>query len=421
MATPSEKIFREVAIERLSSPEQLDRLIRIASPIGWVSTAAVAMLLAAIVCWGIFGSVPTRVQGQGILVTRGGQLFDAMASAPGTLATVVPIGTRVQPGDVVATLDDTQTEQDLAHARNVLREQEGELQQVTERFDREIAARRQVDAQQRDNLQQAIAAAEQRRVFYQQALASEAPVVERGFITRRFEQETRQQMEAAEEAGQRARNDLLRLDADELDQRDRRDQEVWRQQEAVNTARRALEELQIRTSRSTQVVSPIAGKVTEIKAAAGTVVAPGKPILSIETAGEGLELALYVPPEQGKTIAPGMEVRIEPATIKKEEFGTLIGRVIDISQFPVSAEGMMAVLQNAQLVTRFSAEGAPYAARVRLVADPAAPSGYAWAAGHGPPLRLSSGTTADAEVTVRRQRPITLVLPLLRGVAGVGG
>jgi HlyD family secretion protein len=116
-----------------------------------------------------------------------------------------------------------------------------------------------------------------------------------------------------------------------------------------------------------------------------------------------------------------MEVRIEPANVEREKFGLLLGRVRTISDFPVSAEGMNAILQNPQLVTRFSAHVAPYAARVDLVVDGHNPSGYAWTAGRGPQMRLSSGTTATAEVTIRTQAPITLVLPFLRQQTGIGG
>jgi HlyD family secretion protein len=130
---------------------------------------------------------------------------------------------------------------------------------------------------------------------------------------------------------------------------------------------------------------------------------------------------LYVPPDQGKKIAPGMAVRIEPATIKKEEFGTLVGHVLTISEFPISAEGMMATLQNSQLVTQFSARGSPYTARIGLVPDAASPSGYVWTSGKGPQVQLSGGTTATAEITVREQAPISLVLPLLRSQTDIGG
>lgn len=417
----SESIFRKVALDRLSSPEQLDRVITIASPIGWSALSAIVMLSLAIIAWGIFGIVPTRVEGSGILVSRGGQVFDAMAPATGIVASVAAIGTDVKKGDVVATLEDRQLDQDLLHANNILREQEQELAQVTARYGREIEARRRVNAQQRENLANIIASAQQRHVFYADLLRGDEQAMTGGFLTRRFVEATRQQMEQAEQDERRARNDLLRIDADELDFADRRDQEVSRQQEAVNTARRTVEELTTRLERSTRIVSPIAGHVTEVKATVGTFVAPGKAVLSIETAGEGLELVLYIPADQGKKITPGMIVQIAPATVKKEEFGTLQGKILEISEFPVSSEGMLAVLQNAQLVTRFSAQGAPYAARVKLVPDNTTPSGYAWSGGHGPPVALSSGTTATAEVTVHTQAPITLVLPLLRQRTGIGG
>ena len=421
MAARSDRVFRQVALDRLASPEQLDQLITLTSPIGWAALVAIAVLLSTIVVWGIFGEVPTRVQGAGILVARGGQVFDAMAPTTGTLASVVSIGTTLNKGDVVATLDDAQAEQDLEHAKNALHEQEDQLRQLADRFDREIDARRKVDAQQRDNLGEIIRSAEQRRTFYEAELQSDKSVATKGFITQRFMQETRQQMEAAEQDSRRARNDLLRIDAEELDQTGRRDEEVWHQQEAVNAARRTVEELQIRLDRDTRIISPIAGHVTEVKASVGTVVAPGRAVVSIATAGEELELMLFIPPEQGKKVAPGMEVRIEPATIKKEEFGTLVGHVLDISEFPISPEGMLAVLGNPELVKLFSAQGAPYTAHVGLTPDAASPSGYAWSAGKGPPLTLSAGTTADAEVTVRLQAPITLVLPLLREKTGIGG
>jgi HlyD family secretion protein len=420
MGAETSTVFRKVALERLSSPDQLDHLVTLTAPLGWAALSALAVLLTAIVGWGILGSIPTRVEGAGILVARGGQMFDAMAPAAGTLVKIAPIGTAVVRGDIVAQLDDTRAEQDLQHARNVLTEQEQQLAQLIDRYDREISARQQVDAQQRENLLEIIRTAEQRRVFYTEAMQDEAPVAAKGFITRRFVQETRQQRDMAEQDGRRARNDLLRIDAEELDRRGRRDADVWRQQQAVSAARRNLEELLVRFDRDTRIVSPIAGHVTEIKAAVGTVVGMGKPILSIETAGEGLELVVYIPPDQGKRIVPGMEVRIEPATIKKEEFGTLLGRVLSISEFPASSEGMMAVLQNRQLVTRFSAHGAPYEARVGLIANAAGASGYAWASGNGPPIILSSGTTATAEVTVREQTPISLLLPLLRAKTGLG-
>ena len=92
MATSTERIFRKVALERLSSPEQLDQLVPLTSPIGWAAVVAIAAILAAAIGWSIFGTLPTSVQGSGILVSRGGHVFDAMSPVSGTLITVADLG-----------------------------------------------------------------------------------------------------------------------------------------------------------------------------------------------------------------------------------------------------------------------------------------------------------------------------------------
>jgi HlyD family secretion protein len=58
---------------------------------------------------------------------------------------------------------------------------------------------------------------------------------------------------------------------------------------------------------------------------------------------------------------------------------------------------------------------------VRLQSDEATVSGYHWAVGSGPPLRLTSGTLTRAEITTRRQRPLDLVVPMLKKLSGITG
>ena len=115
-----------------------------------------------------------------------------------------------------------------------------------------------------------------------------------------------------------------------------------------------------------------------------------------------------------------MAVQIEPATVRKEEFGTLLGRVLSVSDFPVTEEGITSELQNQHLAEGFMAAGPPYAARIELIADPATPSGFRWSGGRGPTGALSSGTTASATITIARRTPITFVLPILKGWIAYG-
>ncbi|MEM8501652.1 MAG: hypothetical protein AAF716_00695 [Cyanobacteria bacterium P01_D01_bin.1] len=64
----NDSIFRKEAIERLSSPEQLDQLMRIVSPRSWLPLAALGGLLACGLVWSFVGRIPVTTTGRGALV-----------------------------------------------------------------------------------------------------------------------------------------------------------------------------------------------------------------------------------------------------------------------------------------------------------------------------------------------------------------
>jgi HlyD family secretion protein len=74
---------------------------------------------------------------------------------------------------------------------------------------------------------------------------------------------------------------------------------------------------------------------------------------------------------------------------------------------------MAAVLQNPQLVQSLAGQTPPFEARIELLPAPTA-TGYAWSSGPGPALSLTSGTTLRAEIAVRHDAPLALILPALR-------
>ena len=88
-------IFRRAALEKLSSPEQLDQMIRVTGPLGWLALVAVAMVLIAVVTWSLVGSISTTVSGSGVILRHGGYRVVATAH-PGKL-----VGFRAAVGDIV--------------------------------------------------------------------------------------------------------------------------------------------------------------------------------------------------------------------------------------------------------------------------------------------------------------------------------
>lgn len=61
-------IFNQRASERLRSPDDLDKYVRVTNPSVWVVLAACMALLAGILAWGVFGSVSTNVTTMGVVM-----------------------------------------------------------------------------------------------------------------------------------------------------------------------------------------------------------------------------------------------------------------------------------------------------------------------------------------------------------------
>lgn len=62
------KIFRKVSVERLSSPENLDQMMRVVPAKNWMALACLFVLAAVIVAWAFLGETARQVQGPGVLL-----------------------------------------------------------------------------------------------------------------------------------------------------------------------------------------------------------------------------------------------------------------------------------------------------------------------------------------------------------------
>lgn len=422
MSDLSQRTFRAVALQRAASPEQLDHLVRITRPFDWMLVFAICIALIAAVTWGIVGRVPTRAEGQGILISGGGRVVEASSAAAGRLATIsVIVGDRVTQGQPIAEIVQTDIQQRHAAAVEVFREKERQHADLIDKTKRELASKAQNFAKLETAFNQVIKATTQRIEYLTNDVKTLEDLMAKGLTTRRTLEERRRDLTDAQQRKEDTFNEILKIRTTQTDLETQRERENQTSEFALNDARRQMESAASLLTQNTQVISPVDGRVLEVKVSAGAVLAVGAPVISIESEGQKLEALIYIPAERGKNVKLGMPVRIEPSTVKREEFGTMVGTVVAISDFPMTPQGMAAVLHNDNLVTRFSKEGAAYAATVSLEPDPETVSGYRWAVGQGPPVRLTSGTLTRAEITTRRQRPLDLVVPLFKKYTGIDG
>ncbi len=314
-------IFRKVSIERLSSPEQLDRMITVTSAKSWLMLIALGCILTAVVIWSITGSIATSVAAKGMLVKSGG-IVDISSPERGQISDIrVRPGDFIKKGDIIARLNQSELVDEITALTDKLK------------------------------------------------------------LMKESNADT---------------NEVLTLSSQ-------------------------LNELKKRLTESSVIISQEEGRAVEIKLKTGDMVDRGTVVMSLVKEGAGVKnliAAMYVPVESGKRLAPGMEARVSPSTVKKEEFGYILGRIVSVSEYPVTVQTARERLGSSELAEAYAGGAACLEVLVDLVTDDRTESGYRWSTLSGPPHGIENGTVCTATVIVDRQRPAEMVIPQIKNLLG---
>jgi HlyD family secretion protein len=410
-------VFRKVSLDRLASPEQLDQLMQVTTPKGWVALLALGGLLVTGLVWGFIGSIPDGVSGPGILVQSGGVLEVVPVSSGRVVDVSVRVGDLVSEGQVVARLAQPELSDRLQQAQATLEDLRRRHRELIAFGRHDVSLQQQYIEQQRENLQESIRADDQSLAWLKEKIASQDQLVAQGLLTRATLLTTRQQYEALRDKLARSQSELTQLSSRQLSLVNDNRGAVQASQFKVDEAASQVAQLERELRAASAVTSPYTGRVLEIMTDQGELVGRGEPILTMAQAGRNvkeLEAIIYVPSVQGKRVRPGMMIQIAPATVKQEEHGLMLGRVTYVSDFPATAQGMKRVLRNDALVSGLAGGDAPYEVHADLLLDPHTYSQYKWTSAEGPPIRIQSGTLAVGNVVVDTRRPIEMVLPFIR-------
>jgi HlyD family secretion protein len=412
-------IFRKVALERLSSPEQLDQLMQVTNPQGWLALTGLSALLAAALLWGFFGSVPTETTGEGILLRQNG-VSDLVAAGAGQVDEVeVAVGDAIQKGQVVAKLRQEALLRQIADSRAKEADLEAEYRSLLRSAEEQKRLRLRDLAQQRSNLVRTIATLTRNVSLLEQRVVDEKKLLDDGLITHQTYLATEQSLNSSRDQLASSRLELSGLELKDLTTQQQLDQQLEARRNAIRDLTIQIREDRAKLAENVGVVSPFSGRVLELLVVRGDVVNPGTPILSVEVLSEELIAVLFVPASEGKRIHLGMPARISPTTVKREEYGFMEGEVTWTSAFPSTSRGMVRLLGNEALVAKLMKEGPPIQVNVALTRDPKTPTGFRWSSSGGPNQKISSGTLATGSIIVKEARPLSLVIPTVREKLGV--
>lgn len=415
---------RQAATERLSTPDQLDQVVEVASFPYWLTLGALMVVVATGLGFALFVQLPVSVSGDGILISVGG-IQTVTSNTDGRLVRlVVERGDQVQPDQKVAEVAQPLLEQRLLDRRAEVREAEHRRDEILAFHERLVIAQAQTFAKEREFLDQHEQTIRKKKEVLENRLQAEERLLLEQIISPMQVADTKTLINGVEDELVTIENNRKRLEKLGTDSELEREREVLALDLELADLERQVSALQTELERRSQILSPYAGEVVEIQVKEGEIVEKNGPIVSLLplSADDGgdealnvLQAILYVPPAEGKKIRPDMPVQLALSSIKREEYGYMLGRVVRVAEIPSTTEGMMRNLQNAQLVQQLSRDHAPFEVEVALTRDPETPSQYAWSSSEGPKedIVINVGTLCTGEIITEEKRPIEILIPFL--------
>jgi len=442
--------FRRKSLERLSSPERLDQMLRLVDRRSWLPLATLSVLVIVAVLWAVLGKIPVNVHGKGILV-RPREFAELQSPGSGYLVRLdVGVGDEVAPGDVLGRLarPDLAKQLELARAKAAeLDSSSREMMRTGDGFDDTLVdvegARPASDIDAFRALARSLREQELRSLDQDRERLTEQHRLARALadsLKQRWEGQrdlrdsgvvSLQALIDVEEAYMESLDRVSALEGQLRDLRTRgleiderylvRLQGIADREQRAADVDREIARLEAALQEETRIVAEHRGRILEIRAAVGEFLSAGDRVGSMEVTERTSPLVglIYFTVRDGKRLHPDMSIQVTPDTVERERFGSIRGTIDSVSAFPVTMAEVENVVGNRAVAEALVGGGYLMQVFAELERDPGTTSGFRWTSAGGPEMSFSAGTTATARSPVERRAPVTFVLPFLRSAAGV--
>ena len=413
----SAPFFRKSALEKLSTPEKLDQLIKVTGTKAWIALITIIVAIFTAIMWSFMGTVKTKLDVIGVVL--GGDVHEVVATAQGQLVELrVVIGSTVKKGDIIATIRQPELFQQIEDAKAVLSDRKFEMEKLMSYGNQGTQLQGEIISQSRVSIKGEIESEKKKIIFLNNQLESENVLLDKSLITKSQVANTKQQIEVAKNAIERLKGQIVETSSQQNDLGFDIQQKVILQKQRIAEAERNLQFLTERYDNQKNIKSSYSGEVVEVLTDAGIVVSVGSPLFklknTLKTKQSQLRGILYIPSKDGKKIKKGMEALIVPSTVQPEEYGFIKGKVTYVSDFPITQQGMLTSVKNDQLTKQLLVGGPLFEVYVDFEKDPVSYSGYKWTSAKGPDIFLKEGTSCLGKITIKREPPVTLVVPAFK-------
>lgn len=411
MQSKENKLFRQEALERLSSPEQLDQMMQVVNRQSWLPLTTIGSLITVAIIWSVFGRIPFTVNGQGVLIRPG--VVPLQLPNQGQILTLnLKRGDTIKKEQVLGTINQIELKQQLEQERSKLADVSNQDKETLEKSLKSIA-------EQREALQQDLQHSKNLIPEYNEQYKKLVPLRQKGAINDDMLLQARIKSEESQSKKSNLETKLKELDRQET-------QEKAEYAKNLTSMEHKIDQLELQLEKKSQIISPYDGHVLEVTISPGQTISAGSSIALIQTGDRNSQLksVFYLPNKDGKKIKSGMPLQVTPGNVSRERFGGIVGKVTEVSPFPVTMPRIAKTIGNEDEAKRIvqslsSSGGAGIEIFAQLEPEPKNYSRYKWSSSSGPSEKISSGTITEVRVQVEQRAPISYVIPILKSLTGI--
>ena len=103
-------LYRKSSLERMSNPEQLDKVLKVTSPMSWLALIGITLIIIITVIWSIVGTIPETITTKGIVSSIVGSNSVYTEDAGTVVSLRVRTGDELHLGDPVMTYRNSSNE-----------------------------------------------------------------------------------------------------------------------------------------------------------------------------------------------------------------------------------------------------------------------------------------------------------------------
>lgn len=403
----AENLFRKVSLERISSPEQLDKLLVIVKIKGWLALLCLVGITVAIVAWSVVGTLPIATEGRGILLDPRG-LQGVYSQTEGQVVQILArTGGEIKKGETLLVMQNPIFAIKLREQMHRIEALKSLIAKLEKDFEIEKKIKDE-ELTKKLELEELILKTQKAKLAImekelEQAAPSRKPNLENEILEQKALMES-QLLSISIFHSEK----LLDATVKHLD--------VFHSELHKLVGEYDLLKMQ---KESLVIKAPHDGRVIEIDVELGRQIEPGAPLMWIQSGGEKgkiLPFYCFVPVNMGEKIKPGMGAQISFLAVDTQLYGQLLGRVERVLPYAASRNAQqLAGIPSKVLKGYLGAGLTSILVVIDPILDPKTPTGYKWTTKLGPPEWLNPGAIGTARIILEEKKPISYALPVFKG------